>query len=331
MKNLRLVILLSAVLVLSGTGTILNAQKVYNDKNWHSDIYRKLFFDYHNHKANWGLASRFNAAEWAENLKNADVEAVSVFAKCAQGWRYYRKGEISWVHPEMPEGLDMLCMQVEECHKRGIRAIAYYHNFGSENLEKLHPEWLAVNARGEKNGFCMNTPLTETFILPQVREIVKYYDIDGIFFDGTTLRQCFCNDCRESFRKASGLEIPEKAGDPGWLTYMKWLNGETTRLHRKFIDAVHAEKEGLPVSFNWAYTQRQPEVVPEEVGFLMCDIFPDDQLFSGSYLGKYWSTLGKSFDIMNSAFLRWLGDWGIKPSVATQQECATILANDGKT
>ena len=46
------------------------------------------------------------------------------------------------------------------------------------------------------------------------------------------------------------------------------------------------KKPEVLVSFNWSYTPRQPEIVPDDLGYLMCDIFPDDQLFAGSYLGK---------------------------------------------
>jgi len=319
------------LITLLGTHISINGQNGKKEtENWHEQSYRKLFFDYHNHKDNWGLAENFNAEEWAEQLKAADAEGVSVFAKGAQGWRYYQKGEIGWVHPEMPAGLDMLGDIVEACHKRDIRVIAYYHTFGSSKIEELHPDWRAKNSAGEPAGLCMNTSLLDEHILPQVREIVRNYDIDGIFFDGTNIRICYCNDCRKGFKEDTGYNIPLSKDDPHWLDHVRWLNKESVELRQKIMDAVHAEKPEVLVSFNWSYTPRQPEIVPEDVGFLMCDIFPEDQLFSGSYLGKYWATLDKPFDIMNSAFLRWWGDWGIKPAVAMQQECATIIANGGK-
>ncbi|MFA5814301.1 MAG: alpha-L-fucosidase [Bacteroidales bacterium] len=315
-----------------GSQSSVKAQTVKEKyDNWHNQIFRKLFFDYHNHMDNWGLAENFDAEKWAEQLQAADVEGVSVFAKCAQGWRYYLKGDVGWVHPEMPPGLDMLGNVVNACHKRGIKAIAYYHTFGSKKLEELHPEWMGKNSKNEPRGLCMKTPLLEEHILPQIREIVRNYDIDGIFFDGTNIGMCYCNDCRKGFQNDTGFDIPLSKDSPQWLDHVKWLNKESSELRQKIMDAVHDEKPEVLVSFNWSYTPRQPEIVPDDVGFLTCDIFPDDQLFSGSYLGKYWATLGRSFDIMNSAFLRWWGDWGCKPAAAMQQECATIIANGGKT
>ena len=301
------------------------------NENWHDRIFRKLFFDYHNHKDNWGLASNFDAEEWADQLQAAHVEGVSVFAKGAQGWRYYQKGEVGWVHPEMPPGLDMLGEIVDACQKRGIKTIAYYHTFGSRKIEELHPDWRNINAEGNQSGLCMNTPLLEEHILPQISEIVGNYDIDGIFFDGTSMRRCYCNYCSEEFSNDTGFDIPLSQDEPGWFDHIKWLNKKSTELRQYIMDAVHNEKPEVLVSFNWSYTPRVPELVPDDVGFLMCDIYPNDQLFSGSRLGKYWSTLGKPFDIMNTAFLRWWGDWDCKPAVAMQQEVATIIANGGKT
>jgi hypothetical protein len=95
--------------------------------------------------------------------------------------------------------------------------------------------------------------------------------------------------------------------------------------------AHYHPRPGLPVSYNWVYSLRQPEVLPGRVGFLMIDIPPADQTFNGSYQSRYWATLGRPFDIMNSAFLKWWGDWGVKPASALQQEVATIIANGGRT
>lgn len=301
--------------------------------NWHKQTFRKLFFDYHSHSSTYDLARDFNAEQWAEQLKQANVEGVSMFAKCGQGWRYYLKGNVGWVHPQMPPNIDMLGEVVASCHKRGIKVIAYYHTFNSEKLAELHPDWIVRNSKNESrgSGLCLLSPLLEEHMIPQVKEIVQNYDIEGIFFDGTYAHVCYCQYCRERFKKESGFDIPDSDKDAHWREYVQWNNRAYLEVRQKIMDAVSAIKKNVLVSFNWVYTPRQPEVLPDDIGSLMCDIFPNDQLFSGSYLSKYWVTLGKPFDIMNSSFLRWWGDWGMKPAAALMQECATIIANGGKT
>ncbi len=325
--KLNFLVLLLPVIFISNPGSC-------QEKNWHETTFRKLFFDYHTHAEAWGVGRDFDAEAWAERLKNAHAEGVSVFAKCARGWRYYRKGNTGWVHPKLPEGMDMLGEMVEACKKRNIRVIAYYHTFSSENLAAEHPEWRYMSADGRARGagICLLTPMMEQHMIPQIEDIVSNYDIDGIFLDGTYASGlCYCPTCRAKFREATGLELPVEDGDKGWAEAVSWRKGEHQKVRQKVIDAVRRIDPHVLVSINWVYSLRQPEVPPENLGYMMIDIFPYNQVFAASYIGKYWATLGTSYDIMNTAFLRWWGDWDSKPAAAMQQECGAILANGGKT
>lgn len=303
--------------------------------SWYDTSYRKLFFDFHSSGATVGLASAFDGERWAERLEAANAQAVSVFTKGGFGYSFYQKGSIRYRHPHLPSGLDMLEEQIAALHKRGMRAIGYYHTFNSEPIARDHPDWRERDADGNPQGIgiCMLGPLLQDWMLPHIEEIVSLYDVDAMFFDGTYARAvCCCRACRERFAKATGgLAIPEGKGDPAWPRYVSWLLEAFKEVRQSVCDVIHKHRPEVVVSFNWAYTQRQPEVVPESVGALMADIFPDDQAFNGSYLARYWATLGRPFDIMNSAFLQWWGDWGCKPAVAMQQEVATVIANGGLT
>lgn len=303
--------------------------------SWYDRSYRKLFFDFHSPSTAVGLAAQFDAERWAERVQEAHAQAVSVITKGGYGHSFYRKGSIRYVHPHLPPGLDMLEEQVAALHKRGLRAIGYYHTFGSEPVARDHPDWVEREADGQPRGrsICMLGPLAEEWMLPHIEEIVSLYDVDAMFFDGTYAHSvCYCEACRERFAADSGgLSLPRDADDPHWRPYVAWAMQVYRDLRQSVCDAIHRHRPGLVVSFNWAYTHRQPEVVPECVGALMADILPQDQAFNGSYLARYWATLGRPFDVMNSAFLQWWGDWGCKPAPAMQQEVATAIANGGLT
>ena len=303
--------------------------------SWYDTSYRKLFFDFHSSGATVGLASTFDGERWAERLEAANAQAVSVFTKGGFGYSFYQKGSVRYRHPHLPSGLDMLEEQIAALHKRGMRAIGYYHTFNSEPIARDHPDWAERDADGNPLGIgiCMLGPLLQEWMLPHIEEIVTLYDVDAMFFDGTFARAvCCCRACRERFARATGgLAIPEGKDNPTWPRYVSWLLEAFREVRQSVCDVIHKHRPEVMVSFNWAYTQRQPEVVPESVGSLMADIFPDDQAFNGSYLARYWATLGRPFDIMNSAFLQWWGDWGCKPAAAMQQEVATVIANGGLT
>jgi hypothetical protein len=303
--------------------------------SWYATAFRKLFFDFHSQESAKGLASAFDADRWADRLAEANAQAVSVFTKCGFGWSFYRKGDIRYVHPQLPPGLDLLDAQINALHQRNIRAIGYYMTFHSEPAAREFPQWLTLDAQGKPCGIsmCMHSPLLEKLLVPHVEEIITNYDVDAMFFDGTFVHNdiCHCTTCRKRFRQEAGAELPAGPEDKTWGPYVEWKLKDYRRIRQVIADAIHRHRPDLPVSFNWAYTLRMPEEAPAGIDTLMIDISPEDQLFNGSYQARHWATLGLPFDIMNSAFLQWWGDWGCKPATAMQHEAATIIANGGLT
>ena len=303
--------------------------------SWYDSSYRKLFFDFHSSQHAKGLASGFDAERWAKRLVAAHAQAVSVFMKGARGWSFYRKGSYRYVHPMLPAGLDMVEEQIAALHRHGLKAIGYYATLPSEPLVVERPEWRAVDGAGVPSdlGLCMHSPAFDEWMLPHVREIVTLYDLDAMFFDGTFAHDvCYCDSCRLQFAEATGgLELPLGREDANYGAFVAWCLGAYTVIRQRICDAIHDIRPEMPVSFNWAYTMRMPEAIPESVGSLMIDIFPEDQCFNGAYQSHAWAISGKPFDIMNSAFLRWWGDWGCKPARAMQQEVASTIANGGLT
>lgn len=303
--------------------------------SWYDSCYRKLFFDYHTQQSATEVGSQFNGAEWAEKLQAAGVQAVSSITKCGYGWRYYRKGKVGYVHPHLPEGLDILEDTVRECHKRGIRVIAYYHTFNSEPLSEARPEWRIRTADGEPVGIalCLLGGALEEEMLPQLAEIAGNYDVDGIFLDGTyhagTI--CHCDSCKARFRRETGMELPRSANDESYPIYMKWVEKAYIRVRERCAEAVHAANPNVLLSINWGYTTRQPEPVPQGIGFLTQDISQSNMAQSISMQARNWALTGKGFDVMNHLALKWWQDWTVKPVPSVIQECALLLSNGGRT
>lgn len=303
--------------------------------SWFETTYRKLFFDFHNHESTKFLANNFRAKLWAEKLAQIGIEAASVFVKCGLGFSYYRKGKYRIVHPELPEGLDMLEEQIKEFHARDIKAIGYYYTFSSNVIADERPEWIFLNGDGTPEGsrelsgyaICLIGPFLDEYLIPQIEEIVSLYELDGIFFDGTfTKGICHCDSCRKRFKKDTGLDI---SNEETRKKRVEWRLEQYSKMRVKICESIHKIKPEMIVSFNAAYTPRQPERVPDEVDALIIDTYPYDQTFQGSYHSAFFSLSNRPFEIMNTAFLDWWGDWGCKPSVAMQQEVAPVLAYGG--
>jgi hypothetical protein len=296
---------------------------------------RKLFFDFHSPGATTGLAARFDAERWADRLQEAHAQAVSVFTKCGYGYSFYRQGRIRYTHPHLPEGVDMMGEQIDALHRRDMRAIGYYHTFNSEPVAEAHPDWVERGPDGKPRPrqICMLSPVLEEWMLPHLREVLTLYDLDSLFFDGTRAASvCTCDACQTQFAEATGgAAIPTGPGDAHWGVYVAWKIDAFKRIRRQICETIHSLRPDLVVSFNWAYAPRNPEEIPAAVGALVADIHPQDQTFNGSYLSSYWALEERPFDVMNSAFLQWWGDWGCKPALAMQQEIAGVIANGGLT
>ncbi|MEM3479003.1 MAG: family 10 glycosylhydrolase, partial [Candidatus Bathyarchaeia archaeon] len=126
---------------------------------------------------------------------------------------------------------DFFSEYLPEAHKRGIKVLAYY-NVHWINVEfgKEHPEWLQVDVEGRiisdlygsGNAPCVNSPWRE-WSLQGIRDLASY-DIDGIFLDGPIFapRACYCESCREKFKRKYGLDLPreEDWGKTVWRDFI---------------------------------------------------------------------------------------------------------------
>ncbi|MBI4905751.1 MAG: beta-galactosidase trimerization domain-containing protein [Acidobacteria bacterium] len=103
-----------------------------------------------------------------------------------------------------------------------------------EDAAKAHPDWIAVDARGNPRRHasdpslwisCALGPYNFDFLTEVHREITTMYKVDGIFTNrwaGSGM--CYCRHCQENFRQASGLDLPRTNNplDPARRAYILW-------------------------------------------------------------------------------------------------------------
>lgn len=309
--------------------------------NWFKDSYKNLFFDFHTHSSASGVAEDFDADAWMGEVEKLGAEAVSVFAVDAFGWRFYRKGEHGWVHPRLPEGLDLLGELTRAAKARGIKTIAYFNTVESEAVALHRPEFRELDSdRVPKSDYeiyegmviCWLGRSFQEIFLPQVRDIAANYEIDALFFDGTYAHgPCYCVDCTTNFKQDTGHDLPLGEDDEVWMTWVIWAEARYERIRNALVDTVKEARPAAAVCFNWYAATRRPAIVtrPDDL-FFNLDLHPQAQLTDASFQARAWNVSGVPFTCQNTLFLDWWGDWGIKPMVALQQECAAVLANGGR-
>jgi hypothetical protein len=192
------------------TNTI-NAQPLWIDARFHTrelHPWRKVHLDYHNSEHMPGVGKDFDAEEFGDRLVQAHVNAIALFAKDMHGYFYYPSA-YGPVHRSL---------QLEACHRRGIKVYAYYCVTWDNYLAERHPEWLAFkrdrttylpkfDETPSWTALCLSHHDFVQLVLEHSRECLTNYDIDGIWYDMPLPinGECFCPTCLSTLR-ATGLD-----------------------------------------------------------------------------------------------------------------------------
>jgi len=211
---------------------------------------RKVHLDFHTSPLLEGVGSEFDPDRFAGMLKQAHVDSVCCFAKCVHGMSYYDT-QFGTRHPHL-EG-DLLGEMVQACKANDIAVSAYYCVMWESAVAREHPDWVQMGqdgnrAKGGEYGasfpvVCLNSPYVEQIVLPQVDEIARNYDVDGMFFDIVYFKFCYCPSCRNR-AKTLGVELD---GDRGSYAVASAAALDFLGAVRQTCDAI---RPGLDITHN---------------------------------------------------------------------------------
>jgi hypothetical protein len=124
---------------------------------------------------------------------------------------------------------------VRGCRKMEMAVIARTDPHATwDNVYETHPDWIAVDSKGQKRRHWSNSELWVTcamgpynfdFMTQVHEEIMKLYEVDGIFSNrwaghGT----CYCEHCAANFKSFAGMDLPRTSdrNDPAYRKYVEW-------------------------------------------------------------------------------------------------------------
>ena len=208
-----------------------------------------------------------------------------------------------------------------------------------QDVYDAHPDWIAADADGRKRRHWANPELWVTcalgpynfeFMTEVHREIMRLYQVDGIFSNrwaGSGL--CYCEHCQRNFRTASGMDLPKTIDplDPARKNYLVWRLQRLTELARLWdgeIRKINPQARYVPNGF--------PDL--KVAGELADILFIDHQgrrglmapWSNGSRAKEYRAALGRKpiggiFSVGLEEPYRW------KDSVQTEAEVRTWVAD----
>lgn len=304
--------------------------------------YRQIHLDYHTSEHIGGVGSAFDANDFVATLKAANVDSITLFAKCHHGWSYYPT-EVGKPHPHLARP-DLLGDMMAALKPADIEAPVYISVQWDELTAREHPEWRVMSATNRyqhalpadrssgKNlspgwhTICLNHAPYRSYVLDQAREVMKRYNPVGLFFDIVLTPDCVCPACIARMQ-ASGLD-PENPADrlANDEAVNEQFRSETTGALLKefpgvriFYNCGHIHKQG-PQRFD-DYTHLELESLP--TGGWGYDHFPSSARYA-SFLG--FDHVGHTGKFHTS----WGEFGGFKNPQALIYECGQMVALGSK-
>lgn len=148
---------------------------------------------------------------------------------------------------------DVLGDLITRCRKLGMVVIVRTDPHATyDDVAKAHPDWIAVDAAGNKRRHwaspemwvtCGLGPYNFEFMTEVKKEIMSRYHVDGVFinrWDGSGM--CYCEHCRKNFKDATGFELPRTNDprDPARRAYILWRQKRLFDLWQTWDRAVRA-------------------------------------------------------------------------------------------
>lgn len=274
--------------------------------------------------------------EYVKTSAAAHVEEVVFIAKDAYGNAYY---DSLLVQRNARIAGDYIQGAIAAGKKYGVGIHAYYNVLLDDKVAAQFPHYRMVNPAGEPiiafdyyKILCPNSPYFD-IVAARLEELVRNYDLKGIFFDITYFvgPTCFCSYCRARFEQEYGYALPVNAAR-GTRELRDW---HAFRRKSRF-DLIYALKQkllalkpDLAVSWNGSGSYHLGEREIDRHAAILTTEFHAPEFLDGIIRTKWMQSAGKPFHLTVPFELGSWGDWTVNPLVTMQAVAATVTANGG--
>lgn len=161
---------------------------------------------------------------------------------------------------EVPAGFDPLAYLIKQCHAAGLEVHPWFCNayFGAKQGDshgpgfERYPQFAVVGKDGKPFATVasqvpadLHNSDYQKFMGDLMLHVARNYEVDGLHFDYIrTMTDCYCQRCREGFRKLLGHDI-EEATDEEWT---KWNQETVTKIVRDVSEGARQIRRGIIMS-----------------------------------------------------------------------------------
>ena len=176
---------------------------------------------------------RYDLDWWREHWKRTGTQGVVINAGGIVA--YYPSRFKLQYRARYLEDRDLYGEVARAAHDDGLVVFARMDsNRTAEDFYRAHEDWFAVDAGGkpyraaDRYVTCIDGPYYEEYLPEVLREIIAWEKPEGFTdnsWSGLGRNQiCYCRYSRDSFRRATGLDLPVKKdwSDPAFRRWIEW-------------------------------------------------------------------------------------------------------------
>ena len=316
--------------------------------NWHANVFFGLHFDLHANEHDTELGAETTHKHIRAELQKVNPDWVQYDCKGHPGYTGYPT-KVGTPSPGIVG--DALKIWSKVAHEMGLPIVVHYSGTWDGVQWKQHPEWVRRKTDGTPYGgegwnphsMAADSPYDAEILVPQLKEVIDWYDIDGCWVDGECwaaepdwsdwTRKRFVEEMRKEnpdFPETSGFHQP---GDPYWDAYMAFNRKRFEAYITRYANALHAHKSTFAVCSNWAYTVRMPDEISVPLDYLSGDFTWAFGLDSAALEAKFMDSRGLPWDLMAWGFTTSgqmnKAKWTTKSFAHLATEGALVAANGG--
>ena len=301
-------------------------------ENWHENAFFGLHYDLHPNAGDTELGRETTYEHIRAMLDKVQPDFVQYDCKGHAGYCGY-PSKVGSPSPGIVN--DALKVWREVTRDMGIPLSIHYSGVWDSRAIELHPEWARKKENGDpdRNNTSRLSAYDEELLIPQLLEVVREYDIDGMWIDGENWasRPDWSEACQKAFTKETGIEeIPKKKTDPHWEEWLAFHRALFAQHVTNYVNAVHGVKPTCMVTSNWMYSVRQPEPMTAPIDYISGDFDPSFGAQRACAEARFMSSRGKPWDLMAWSFLNTGGQgWTMKTVPHLCQEVSVVLAQGG--
>ncbi len=225
--------------------------------------------------------------------------------------------------------------------EHGVGLYMHYSGVWDNQAVRHHPEWARIDEDGNPDRRLTSVfgPYVDELLIPQLKELVDVYGIDGVWIDGEcwATRSDYAHPVLAAFKAETGIQdVGRHPGEPGFLEFSDFCREGFREYVRHYVDALHAHAPGFQIASNWAFSSMMPEPVSIDLDYLSGDFTLQDSLNSARLEGRCLAHQGLPWDLMAWGFAyKWHPESSlenaacVKGAVQLMQEASVVLALGG--